>query len=66
MVETLVLRWVAPAPNRVSAYGLPWFALFSFYFFLCRPRSFRFSFRRLRDQRIWSRGRREKYFVFDF
>src|SRR5580692_3116203 len=55
MVETLVLRCVAPAPSRVSAYGLPWFALFSFYFLCYFLRDFRvFPRRRCLEQRLRS------------
>src|SRR5882724_13062165 len=38
IVETLLMRCVAPAPSGVSTYAQPWFAIFQFpflFFFLC-------------------------------
>ena len=42
IVETLLMRCVAPAQTSVSIYGLPWCALFSFCFF--RYLRWRFAF----------------------
>jgi hypothetical protein len=44
IVETLEVRCVAPAPNGVSIYGLPWCAFFSFYFLRYLRRRSGFSF----------------------